>query len=119
MSPAVAASRLGWSLLLGAGSGLAYDMLHPPQLRRKTLADLLFMLVFGWFWLVISFAVCGGDIRMGCYTGQLAGLGFWEWTVGRSMRVLLGRFWKVLAEVLGFLLVPGKNILKFVKVCQK
>jgi hypothetical protein len=64
---------------------------------------------------VISFRICRGDIRMGCWLGQLAGLGFWEWILGSRIRRFFGRVWKILAAVLGFFLIPGKNILKFVK----
>ena len=115
MTPAVAAARLGWSLALGAGSGLVYDFLHPPQLRRPHLADGIFMVFYAWAWLRISFGICAGDIRMGCFWGQMAGLVFWEITAGRPMRRLWGRFWKRLAGFLRIFLVPLKKFFDFLK----
>ena len=83
MTPAEAARRLGWSLLLGAGSGLAYDLLRVPGKRHRALADGLFLLAFAWGWLVLNFRICGGDIRMGCFWGQIIGLLLWEQLPGR------------------------------------
>ena len=70
-APLIAARHLGSALLLGAGLGLFYGFLRPLRQRRTWLADSVFLTVFFWVWLYLSFALCGGDLRLG-YT---AGLG--------------------------------------------
>ena len=75
-SPAVAALRFCQALLLGAGLGLYYGFLQPLRPKRSFLSDLLFLPVFFWAWLYHSFALCGGDLRMGYCAGLILGI-FW------------------------------------------
>ena len=112
MTPQIAAARLGWSLLLGALVGVTGDFLKP--LGRRT--DPLLMLVFGWAWLYLNFAVCRGDIRMGCMLALLAGWGLWELGPGRLVQPVFDRFWKTLAAIFRFFLAPLKKISDFAKI---
>ena len=73
MTPETAAYRLVCALALGAALGLLYGFLRPLRLKHTVLADGLFLLGVFWVWLYYNFALCGGDIRLGCCGGLLAG----------------------------------------------
>lgn len=116
MTPEVAAKRLLWSLGLGAAMGFLYGALGPLGRKRRHLADGLFVLGFWWEWLYLSFAVCQGDIRSGCFWAMLAGMGLWQLTAGRLLEPVFARVWKFLERTWGFFLYPGKKFLKNTKI---
>ena len=123
MSPEVAATRLGWSLGLGILCGIAYDFLDTPGRRFRKTCDGIFVLFFFRCWLELSFRICRGDIRLGCYLGMLAGVFLWQWRFGATGKGLFRRFWKMLAAIGAFLLFPVKKIFgickNFVCICEK
>ena len=116
MTPDTAAYRFLCCLVLGAALGLFYGFLRPLRPKYTTLSDLLFLPVMGWVWLVSAFAVCRGDIRMGCNLGLLAGALLWEWTVGMWLRPVFFEIWKRFGAISRFFLRPAKKILNFVKI---
>ena len=94
MTPELAAYRLVCSLLLGAVLGLYYGFLRPLGARHRTLADALFLAGVIPVWLLHSFSICLGDIRMGFFFGMLTGGFCWEATFGRWLRPLFFRVWR-------------------------
>ena len=82
--PGTAAGRFLAAGLLGLVLGLVYGCLRP--LRRRALADLLFLLAAGWAWLYLNFDICRGDIRPGITASLGVGALVWELTVGRLFR---------------------------------
>ena len=92
--PALAAWRFGAGVLLGAGLGLCYGALRPLRVRHPHLADLIFVGIMGYAWLVHSFAVCRGDIRLGYTAGLILGCWGWEATFGRWLRPVFFRIWQ-------------------------
>lgn len=92
MTPETAAYRLVCALALGAALGLLYGFLRPLRPKHTVLADGLFLLGVFWVWLYYNFALCGGDIRLGCCGGLLAGGLAWESTAGRWLRPVFGGF---------------------------
>ena len=108
MTPAVAFHRLVAALGLGCLLGLWYGFLRP--VRPRWLGDLFFVMALCYGWLVLSFGVCRGDIRLG-YTAAI-GLGAvafdrgpgrlfrgpfrWFWgLVGRCFRLFINFFQKI------------------------
>ena len=92
--PAQEFLRVGWGLALGAGLGLWYGFLRPLRRRWDAPADLLFVAGALYAWLVLSFAVCQGDIRIGYTAALILGTVAWEATVGRWLRRPFALFWK-------------------------
>ena len=74
IAPATAVGFLLAALAIGAALGCFYDFLRPLRPRLTHLADLIFVLGALWSWVYLTFAICGGDIRMGCFWGQITGL---------------------------------------------
>ena len=70
-APALAAHRFVCSCLLGAALGGYYEFLRPLRPRHTLAADGLYVLGAVWVWLILSFRVCEGDLRLG-YTAGLA-----------------------------------------------
>ena len=114
-APAVAAARFGAACLLGAFLGLLYGFLRPLRPRRTALADGIFVLAAFYGWLVLCFAVCGGDIRVGYVLGLPCGGFAWEFTFGRLLRPVYFHFWKIMGSVWRWILAPGRKILKKVR----
>ena len=81
-APALAAQRFGAALLLGATLGIFYGFLRPLRPRFTWLSDTLFVLACFWAWLVLSFGVCLGDLRIGYTAGIGLGCLLWEATAG-------------------------------------
>ena len=115
-APADAAGRFLWACLLGAVLGLIYGFLRPMSRRRTILADGLFLAAAVWVWLYHSFAVCRGDIRLGCGAGLLGGGLAWELTLGRLLRPVFSGFWKLIGRLLAFIGHRLKKILDFAKI---
>ena len=106
MTPVTAARHFLIALAIGAGSGLLYGFLRP--FRPRWLGDLLFVSGFFYGWLVLSFGVCRGDIRLGCCSGLFIGWWLCDRTVGRLFAPLFRKFWQLIA----FFLLPIKNFFK-------
>lgn len=79
-APALAAHRFVCCCLLGAALGVYYEFLRPLRPRHTLAADALFLTGCVWVWLIMSFRVCGGDLRLGYSAGLLAGglSGIWR-----------------------------------------
>ena len=118
--PAVAAKCLLAALLIGGALGAFYGFLRPLRSRVTWLTDLLFVLAALWGWVYLTFAVCGGDSRLGCTLGLLMGGIAWEGTLGRLLRPVWSRFWGIILWPMGkivnifqkfynFLLATGKK----------
>lgn len=72
-APALAAHRFVCCCLLGAALGVYYEFLRPLRPRYTLAADALFLTGCVWVWLIMSFRVCRGDLRLGYSVGLLAG----------------------------------------------
>ena len=116
MTPAVAAWRLGCSVILGGCLGLFYGFLRPVGRRHRLLADVIFALGTVWAWIWLCFAVCRGDIRMVYLPAMGTGFLLWERSFGQWLRPVWTGFWEGLAWVFRFFLLPWKKILEITKI---
>ena len=111
--PALSAHRFGIGLLLGAGLGLFYGALRPLRRRCPHLADLVFVGILGYIWLVHSFAVCRGDIRLGYSAGLFLGCWGWERTFGYWLRPVFLAIWSPVMTILDHILLRVKKFFNF------
>lgn len=81
-APALAAHRFLCCCLLGAALGVYYEFLRPLRPRHTFAADVLFLSGGAWVWLLMSFRVCRGDLRLGYSVGLLAGGIAWDLVFG-------------------------------------
>ena len=81
-APALAAHRFLCCCLLGAALGVYYEFLRPLRPRHTFAADVLFLSGGAWVWLLMSFRVCRGDLRLGYSAGLLAGGIVWDLVFG-------------------------------------
>jgi hypothetical protein len=95
IAPATAVGFLLAALAIGAALGCFYDFLRPLRPRLTHLADLIFVLGALWSWVYLTFAICGGDSRLGCTLAVLVGGLFWEFTLGRLIRPVFALFWNI------------------------
>lgn len=116
MTPETAAYRLVCALTLGAALGLLYGFLRPLRPKHTVLADGLFLLGVFWVWLYYNFALCGGDIRLGCCGGLLAGGLAWERTAGRWLRPVFWWFWLKIQALWRLTLFPVKKFSGLAKI---
>ena len=100
--PGAALGYFGAALALGAGLGLVYSFLQP--LKRRWLADQIFVVCAGWAWLVLAFRVCRGDLR-GAY---LLGMAVGVWETKSLFRPFFSGFWNIMA-------LPAKKISEIAK----
>lgn len=113
MTPAQAAVRFGWGLVLGGGLGLLYGFLRPLRRRHQLLPDTLFIAAAFYAWLILSFPICQGDIRLGITAALPIGGILWEMTAGRVLRPVFCLFWKVVFRIFSILSLPFKKIIGF------
>lgn len=111
-TPAQAFYRFVMALGLGCGLGLYYGFLRPLRPKHTALSDLLFLPALGWAWLYLSFAVCGGDIRLGYTAGLGIGGLLWEWTLGRLLRPIFAALWGIVEKILALFCQPIKFFAK-------
>jgi len=104
--PAQAALRLAMSVALGMALGLVYAFLRP--LRRRHLADLVFLLAGFWIWLFLSFGICQGDLRPGYWAGMAGGFFLFRATLARFFTGIFAGFWKII-------LWPWRVLKKFLR----
>ena len=64
-------------------------------------------------WLVLGFAICGGDLRLGCTLGLLLGGIAWELTAGMLLRPVFAGFCQGIAALARMSLLPVKKFLYF------
>ena len=81
-APALAAHRFLCCCLLGAALGVYYEFLRPLRPRHTFAADVLFLSGGACVWLLMSFRVCRGDLRLGYSVGLLAGGIAWDLVFG-------------------------------------
>ena len=114
--PRTAAIRFAWACFVGLQLGLLYGFLRPLGAAHRHLADGIFVagMLAGWlFW---AFDICRADMRpVGLFGMALGGI-LWENTAGRLLRPIFHRFWRIIGKMWDFLLLPGKKILKMVKI---
>lgn len=117
MTPAVALTRLAWSLAFGMALGLGFDFVRP--IRPRFVGDLIFLVFLGWVWLQLTFGICFGDLR----TGHLFGLGLgavlWELGPGRLLTPIFRHFGRLLALPFKKFFENIKKILKFLYAKRK
>ena len=109
-SPAVAWLCSLHALGLGMVLGCLYGFLRPLRPRVTHLADGLFVLGCGWAWVYHSFALCGGDPRVGYLPAAVLGGLLWEKTAGKLLCPLWTHFWRIIGGFLGTLRKMMKNI---------
>jgi hypothetical protein len=112
ITPEITLQRFAIALFLGAVLGVYYGFLRPLRPRFTTLSDLAFLPALFWVWLYHSFAVCGGDLRLGYSVGLLLGGLAWEMTAGRLLRPVFRGFWRGIGRVTAFFLTPVKKFFK-------
>ena len=95
--PGMALGYFAVALVLGAGLGLVYSFLRP--VKRRWLADLIFVFCAGWAWLVLAFRVCRGDLRGAYLLGMTVGM----WGTKSLFGPFFSGFWKIMA-------IPAKKI---------
>ena len=118
--PELAAQRLLMALVLGCLLGLCYGFLRPLRRIGNWLRDLLFLGCLLWAWLLLGFGICGGDLRLGYFSGLFLGGVLWEKTVGKLLRPLFFGFWNGIFHVLsGFLWIFKKIFQKFAGFAKK
>lgn len=100
--PGMALGYFAAALALGAGLGVVYSFLRP--VKRRWLADLVFVLCAGWAWLVLAFRICRGDLR-GAY---LLGMAVGAWGTKSLFRTFFTCFWNIIA-------IPAKKISEIAK----
>lgn len=110
--PVQAAGWFAQALLLGMGLGCLYGFLRPLRPRLTTLADLVFSAAAIWAWLVLSFGICGGDLRLSGTLALAAGGFCWELTAGRLLRPVFLGFWRLVGRVFGWITRPVQYFLK-------
>lgn len=113
--PAVAFARILRALAIGAGLGIFYEFLRPLRPKFTAFADLVFSLAFGWGWVYLGFAVCGGDLRIGYLAALGVGCGLSHSLLGRALSPVFSWFWHILARIISKILLPGKNFSFFQK----
>lgn len=119
-APAVAASRFGIALAMGAGLGLFYGFLRPLRPRLTHLADLIFVLASFYAWLHLGFGICGGDLRLAYTLGLPAGAVLWEMTAGKWLRPVFRGFWRWIGNIFLLFVRPlQKFLIFFAKKCKK
>lgn len=122
-APALAAHRFLCCCLLGAALGVYYEFLRPLRPRHTFAADVLFLSGGAWVWLLMSFRVCRGDLRLGYSVGLLAGGIVWDLVFGGLIAPVFSGFWKFVRSLLGFALIPAKKNFKicknFICICGK
>lgn len=111
--PGLAAVRFGWGLALGLGLGLVYGFLRPLRRRHRAVPDLIFMAVAFYAWLILSFQICEGDIRIGTTAALPIGMVLFECTLGILLKPVFFLFWNVI-------LFPIEKIVEiFLKIMKK
>ncbi len=113
--PALAARQFLASCLLGCVLGCFYGFLRPLRPRHTVLADGLFLLAALWGLTCLDFGICGGDLRLGCGFGVLAGGLVFRWTAGQLLRPVFSRFWKFMGALWRLICCPFKKIFAFSK----
>lgn len=117
MTPVTGFARLLWSVGLGCGLGLGFDIVRP--LRPRFIGDLIYLCFLGWIWLQFTFAICLGDLRLGYLFGAVLGVFLWSLGPGRLTRPIFARFWQLLAIPFKKFFDFFKKILKFLFASRK
>lgn len=117
--PAVAAVRFGWGLVLGLGLGAVYGFLRPLRRRHSVLPDLIFVAAAFYGWLVLSFGICQGDIRLGTTAALPLGAVLWDRTAGKLLRPVFSLFWRIILypfrKILGLFCKISKKVFAYMK----
>jgi hypothetical protein len=96
MTPAIAAGRFAAAWLMGLGLGFFFDFFRPIARKAPLLADLLFAPILLFAWVYLSFGICRGDIRPGITLGLLLGAVCFCCTLGRLLRPVFDRFFRLI-----------------------
>ena len=107
--------RLGLGLALGAVGGAVYGFLRPLRARSGTLADGLFVAVFFYLWLELSFRVCRADIRLGYTLSLPLGAVAFDRTLGRVLRQPFEWFWRGIFWVFRMIFLPMRKFFQKIK----
>lgn len=112
MTPAESIRHFSVAALMGLGLGLYYGFLRPVRVKHPHWGDLCFLAGLYWAWLWLNFAVCHGDIRLGCNAGLIVGIFLCELTLGRLLRPVFQFFWAGVSKFFGFIFAPFKIFFK-------
>ena len=105
--------RLGLGALMGLGLGAIFGFLRP--IRPRFLGDLLFVPILVYAWLVLSFQICRGDLRLAYCAAMGLGAAAWTVTLGRLIYPVFCLFWGLVGRILVFPWVFLKKTLNFMK----
>lgn len=122
-APALAAHRFVCCCLLGAALGVYYEFLRPLRSRHTLAADALFLTGCVWVWLIMSFRVCRGDLRLGYSVGLLAGGTVWDLAFGSLIAPHFFRILEIRQGNPGLCAAARKKIFRicknFICICEK
>lgn len=122
-APALAAHRFVCCCLLGAALGVYYEFLRPLRPRHTLAADALFLTGCVWVWLIMSFRVCRGDLRLGYSAGLLAGGIVWDLAFGSLIAPIFFRILEIRQGNPGLCAAARKKIFRicknFICICEK
>ena len=110
-APAQVAGLLLRAFGVGLPLGLYYSFLRP--LRRRTLADLLFVPALIYAWLQVGFGICGGDLRLGYFAPMVLGAILAIRLPGRWLAPAFRGFWRGLGGIARWIKAFFREIAKF------
>ena len=111
--PEEALGQLWGGLVLGVEMGAAWGFLRP--LKRKALADGIFVLALAAGLCRLAFGRCGGDLRPACLGAAALGFFLEEWGLGRLLAPLFYGFWSILSKIRRGVLTFWKKFFKSAK----
>ena len=120
MNPtAVLFSRFLTACLLGAGLGFLYDLLTALPRRFRHIGDGIFIMGLFACGIYLGFAVCEGDLRPAYSAGLFIGATGWHYSIGKLLRPLFLRFFRLLTHCFSIIFRPFKKLFAFIPVFFK
>ena len=113
-APALLFSRFLTAGLLGAGLGVVYDLLACLPRALRHIGDGIFVIALFVCGIYLGFAVCGGDLRPVYSAGLLIGVIGWHYSLGRLLRPLILRLFRLLGQAFSIIFRPFKKIIEFI-----
>lgn len=112
ITPEIAWQRIIQCFLLGCILGPILDFLKPFHRRFPIVYQIGVCIILLPAWLILSFDICMGDIRIGYLAGCVAGYLLWLGTLHSMVCHVFDRFWQLIARLCGMIAAPVHNFLK-------